>query len=146
MNKYFKSTIIFVTGVVSGFGLCGGLIFKKVLDSDDLRELIKKKISKRILNSIYGVPNYKSYYKKSVYYHIEEEPVFGSRVEANKVLDDMIDILEKYGVVTVADFHDLCDITGNYTDNLYGWVNLKKAEIIRIRAGYKISLPLAIRL
>ncbi len=145
MNKYFKSTVIFVTGVVSGFGLCGGLIFKKVIVSDDLRELITKKISKRILNSIYGVPSYKSYYKGSSYYH-SEEPIFGSRVKANKVLDDMIDILEKYGVVTVAEFHELCDITSNYTDNLYGWVNLKEAEIIRIRAGYKLSLPLAIRL
>lgn len=121
------------------------LFSKKVLASDDLREFITKKISKRILNSIYGVPSYKSYYKGSSHRYIEE-PVFGSRVEANKVLDSMIDILEKYGVVTVADFHDLCDITSNYIDNQYGWVNLKEAEIIRIRARYKLSLPFAIKL
>lgn len=145
MNKYFKSTIIFVTGGIIGFGLCGGLIFKKVLASDDLRGLITKKISKQILNSIYGVPSYKSYYKGFGHYYIEE-PVFGSRVEANKVLDDMIDIIEKYGVVTVAELYELCDITSNYTDNLYGWVNLKEAEIIKIRVGYKLSLPLATRL
>lgn len=141
MNKYFKNAVIFATGAVSGFGLCGGLIFKKVLASDDLRAFITKKISKRILNSIYGDPEYR---KNKGYYF--EDIVFDNRTEANKAIDDMRDILERYGVVTVSDLHDLCDITSVYTDNKYGWTNLREAEVVRIRGGYKLSLPMALPL
>ena len=55
----------------------------------------------------------------------------------------MDDILEKYGMVSVADLYDLVGVTGNYTDNKYGWTNLSNAEIVRVRDGYQIKLPRA---
>ena len=55
----------------------------------------------------------------------------------------MDEIIDMYGRVSVADLYDLVGITGNYTDNNYGWTNLASAEPIRVRDGYVIKLPKA---
>ena len=52
-------------------------------------------------------------------------------------------MLETYGVVSVADMYDLVGITCNYTDNKYGWTNLRNAEPVRVRDGYMLKLPKA---
>lgn len=57
--------------------------------------------------------------------------IFSTKKEAKEVLRYMREILYRYGVVTVADFHDLCDIRSAYTDNNYGWVKLQPVEIVK---------------
>lgn len=57
--------------------------------------------------------------------------IFSKKKEAKKVIRYMREVLYRYGVVTVADFHDLCDIRSGYTDNKYGWVGLRRVEIVR---------------
>ena len=57
------------------------------------------------------------------------------------MLDELI---ETYGLVRVADLYDLVGITGNYTDNKYGWMNIRNAEIMRVRDGYMIKMPRAV--
>ena len=55
--------------------------------------------------------------------------------------------MEAYGLVRVADFYDLVGVTGNYTDNKYGWTNIRSAEIVRLRdGGYVIKLPRAMQI
>ena len=39
---------------------------------------------------------------------------------------------------------DLVGVTGNYTDNKYGWTNIRNAEVVRVRDGYRIKLPRAL--
>ena len=39
---------------------------------------------------------------------------------------------------------DLVGIKGNYTDNKYGWMNIRNAEIMRVRDGYMIKMPRAV--
>ena len=56
------------------------------------------------------------------------------------------EIMEEYETVRVADLYDLVGITGNYTDNNYGWTNIKNAQVVRVRDGYKIKMPRAIPL
>ena len=51
-----------------------------------------------------------------------------------------------YGTVSVADLYDLVGISGNYTDNKYGWTNIRNAEPIRVRDGYMLKLPKALPL
>lgn len=53
----------------------------------------------------------------------------------------MLEIIEKYGVVTLADMYELCDIAVNYTDHKYGWTNLRNAKIVKGENGYTIELP-----
>ena len=56
-------------------------------------------------------------------------------------LDDLID---QYGVVSVADLYDLVGLTStNYTDNKYGWTDLRHAEVRRDRDGYLLRMPKA---
>ena len=67
-----------------------------------------------------------------------------NRGEAEAVLRQMCDLIDTYGVVTVADLYDLVGVTGDYTDNKYGWTNLGTARIVRVRDGYLIDLPKAL--
>jgi hypothetical protein len=66
--------------------------------------------------------------------------VFASREDANKVLDDMHKLIENYGTVTVCDLYDLCGMVGSFTDNKYGWSDLKFATVLRKRQGYELYL------
>ena len=70
--------------------------------------------------------------------------VLESRGEAEEVLARLDELLDMYKVVRVADLKDLLGITGNYTDNNYGWTNLRTAEVVRVRDGYTIRMPRAI--
>ena len=74
-----------------------------------------------------------------------DDIIFDSRGEAEDVLDHMEEIMASYnGIVTVADFYDLAGVTGNWTDNNYGWTNLSRATVQRTRDGFIINLPKAL--
>lgn len=64
-----------------------------------------------------------------------------SRGEAVEVLSRMEEALDEYGMVSVADFYDLVGITGDHTDNNYGWRDLRTARITHTRDGYLFDLP-----
>ena len=73
-----------------------------------------------------------------------EDIVLDSRGEAERVLTRMDELIDTYGFVTVADMYDLVGVTCNYTDNKYGWTNLRNAEPVRVRGGdYMLRLPKA---
>ena len=76
--------------------------------------------------------------------------VYESRCIADGILEDMKDIAQKYGFVSVADFKDLSNgLTGKeilveYIDNNIGWtldMLCTKAHIVRMRNGYALGLP-----
>lgn len=75
-----------------------------------------------------------------------EDIILETRGDAEMVLSQMTDIIEEYDQVAVSDLYDLVGITGNYTDNKYGWTNLRNAEVITVRDGYMLKLPKAIPL
>lgn len=70
--------------------------------------------------------------------------ILSSRGEAEDVLARMDELIETYGLVRVADLYDLVGITGNYTDNKYGWMNIRNAEIVRVKDEYMIKMPRAV--
>lgn len=67
--------------------------------------------------------------------------ILETRGEADAVLNEMNAIINRYHSAKVADLYDLVGLTGNYTDNNYGWTSLNSAEIIRQRDGYLLKLP-----
>lgn len=75
-----------------------------------------------------------------------DDVLLDNRGEAESVLARMDELMETYGLVSVADFYDLVGITGNYTDNKYGWTDIRSASIVRTRDGYMIKLPKALPL
>ena len=72
-----------------------------------------------------------------------DEIIFDNRGEAEAVRDQMIEVIDKYGFVTVADLYDMVELQQPYTSNKYGWTSLANAEVVRIREGYVIKLPKA---
>ena len=75
-----------------------------------------------------------------------DDVIVETRPEAEAVLIRMDEIMEEYEQVRVADLYDLVGISGDYTDNKYGWTNIRNARIVRTRDGYKIEMPRAIAL
>ena len=72
-----------------------------------------------------------------------DDLIFDSRGEAELVRDNMLDAVERYGFVTVADMYDMADLTSPYTSNKYGWTNIRNADVVRVRDGYVLKLPKA---
>ena len=73
-----------------------------------------------------------------------DDIILDTRREAEEVLDRMDDLIDSYGMVSVADLYDLVGIQGKYTDNKYGWTNLRSADVQRVRDGYLLKLPKAL--
>lgn len=72
-----------------------------------------------------------------------EDIVFNTRGEAEAVRRQMIDVIDQYGLVTVADMYDMAGLTVPYTGNSYGWTNIRSAEPVRVHDGYILRLPKA---
>ncbi len=73
-----------------------------------------------------------------------DDIILNSRGDAEQVLIQMDDIVESYGVVSVADLYDLVGITtNNYMDCKYGWTtNIRNASVVRGRqGGYMLKFP-----
>lgn len=73
-----------------------------------------------------------------------DDIILETRGEAEAVLSRMDEIMEEYEIVRVADLYDLVGITGEHTDNKYGWTNIRNAEVVRVRDGYTIKMPRAL--
>ena len=67
--------------------------------------------------------------------------VLDSRGEAEDVIERMYDIIATYGTVSVADLYELCGVSCNYTDNRYGWTDIRNASVVRVREGFLIKMP-----
>ncbi len=63
--------------------------------------------------------------------------------DAIAVLNDMQDVIDQYGFVTVADMFDMSELTAPHTAHKYGWTSIRTAEPVRTRDGYIIKLPRA---
>lgn len=74
-----------------------------------------------------------------------DDIIVPTRGEAEEVITRMDELIESYGVVSVADFYDLVGVNDtNYTNNKYGWTNITSAQPVRVGDGYKIKLPKAL--
>ena len=105
-----------------------------------------------------GTISYGSYYNRSGY--INPTPVYtnpmlnnkptlyavndiiiADRGEAEEVLLRMKESINSYGMVSVGDFYDLVGQRANFTDQKWGWFDLRTADIIRGEGGFCIRFP-----
>lgn len=106
--------------------------------------------------SIASRVSYRSYYDeprtarrdepRTVQGYSYDDVILETRGDAEEVLDKLNEIIDVYQIASVADLYDLVGITGNYTDNKYGWTNLSNADVVRTRDGYQLKLPRALPL
>lgn len=73
--------------------------------------------------------------------HDFDEIIIDTRGEAEEVLDRLGDLIDMYDHATVSDLYDLVGITGNWTDDKWGWFDIREANIARVRSGYLLNLP-----
>ena len=74
-----------------------------------------------------------------------DDIILSSRAEAESVLSSMDDLIQTYGIVSVADYYDLVGKTANFTDNNYGWTNISNVTVAHLRdGGYTLKLPRAV--
>ena len=95
-------------------------------------------------------PSYSDYYRDSNRKYSRsrresmyepDEIIVDTRVEARNALDELDYTIRKYGQASVADFYDIVGVTGDWTDNQYGWTSLRGATIKPVRDGFMIVLP-----
>lgn len=74
-----------------------------------------------------------------------DDLIFETYGDADRVYEDMCNLIKRYNLVTVAAMYDLANVPiDNYTANNYGWTNLNVHEPIkRVRDGYILNLPKA---
>jgi hypothetical protein len=70
--------------------------------------------------------------------------VFDSRAEAQDVLLSLEEAIKAYGSVSVMDFYDAIGKTAPYTDQRWGWTDLKAASVRAVAGGgHVLELPRA---
>lgn len=73
--------------------------------------------------------------------------VLETRPMAEEIVANMIDAINEYQRVSVADFYDQLQIEGTgFTDQTFGWTakNFQNVEVRKVRAGYIINLPMPV--
>lgn len=78
--------------------------------------------------------------------HDFDEIILATRAEAEEVIDRLFDLVSRYEQATVSDLYSLVDISGNFTDEKWGWTDLRGAGVTRIRDGYLLDLPKPVQL
>lgn len=86
-------------------------------------------------NNNYKKGNYRSRYDV-------DEIVFDQRIDADSVLDAMSEQVERYGCFTIADYYQACRQPHEYTDNNYGWYDMRGIQIVHLAGGgWTIDFP-----
>lgn len=67
--------------------------------------------------------------------------VFESKNDAEAILDELVESTVRYGMVAVSDFYELAGLDYTYTDYRYGWADLQRARVEKVRDGYVLYLP-----
>jgi len=73
--------------------------------------------------------------------HMVGEVYLASRADAERVLETMSELVEKYNVASVADLYSLIQHPTNYIDNNWGWTELMFANIVQTHDGWLLDLP-----
>lgn len=133
MDKRVKNAIIFAGGVGLG-AIAGGVgVAYKLVTSKTIGRALAKVVLEEMFWESDKVEN-----SRHRYGFVFD---FDSRKEAEDTLDKIIDVLETYDVVTVADVLDILGQSSGHQDDVYGWVTSSRFEVYRTNNGYRLSLP-----
>ena len=167
--SFGKNLFVFVSGAVVGAGALAGFagwqMYKALKKNDILYTAVRSSVdagvkaassefsehgAKAVLNMVFGRPkknnkiSYEDYgSKRSETCDFDSSKVcFDSRKEAANVLNRLADILDRYGTVTVMDFYDEAGLDlPYYSSTHYGWKDIGDAYVVKVRAGWSISMP-----
>lgn len=67
--------------------------------------------------------------------------IVASRSDAEHILERMLDCIDQYESVTLADLYAMLGMPSSHVDNKWGWTYIKDAQIQQVQEGYSIRLP-----
>lgn len=70
-----------------------------------------------------------------------EDIIYPTRMDAERVRDQMDEVIARYGFVTVGDMYDMAGLPQPFTGQKYGWTSIVDSRIESVRDGYIIRLP-----
>jgi hypothetical protein len=70
--------------------------------------------------------------------------LFESLEEANKVFESLHKIVDDYGYASVADLYDLLGESTDFADNKTGWTSLEGTRITSLYGKHMLKMPRAI--
>lgn len=74
--------------------------------------------------------------------HDFDDIILDSKAEAEEVIDQLFELISKYEVATVADLYKMVGVDSEFTDQKWGWTDIRGAGASRIRGGgYLLDLP-----
>lgn len=147
----------FIAGATVGFAACGALVVDRVLKSDRHREGLTKAVSEKMDKWLYGEEKCEGRYRTNskvsyVSYRsfhdnryngqkVEECFIFETREKAENVLNEISELMNTHGQVSLADVYDLCAMMPRATDYECGWNTIEGMKVIKTRNGYELYLP-----
>lgn len=66
---------------------------------------------------------------------------FEDRGDMERVVDNLNAIIETYGVVSVADLFELSGQDTVFTDNRFGWTDIRGMQVVSNANGYVLKMP-----
>lgn len=72
--------------------------------------------------------------------------IFESAQDAEDVIGTLLDLIDRTGLATVADYYDAAGIQAEWADENWGWKSFKRLESRRVRDGYIIDMEPPIQL
>ena len=74
--------------------------------------------------------------------HDFDDIILDSKAEAEEVIDQLFELVSKYEVATVADLYKMVGVESQFTDQKWGWTDIRGAGASRVRGGgYLLDLP-----
>lgn len=67
--------------------------------------------------------------------------IIATREDAEEVLEMLADVIDRYEKVTVADLHEMLGLDSTHVDQIWGWLDVRRAQIRQIREGWILELP-----
>lgn len=72
--------------------------------------------------------------------HNFKNVVYPTYQDAEDVISTLIDLVDRYGQATVADFYDASGIEADWASDNWGWRSFNKLESRKVREGYVIDM------
>lgn len=70
-----------------------------------------------------------------------EDIVITDHQKAVDILHELDSIMAEYNRVRVAELNTMLGVTGPYTENYYGWTDIRMAKLVPVRGGWVIEMP-----
>ena len=128
-----KNRFVFSLGLTLGFVIGATHAVEKMMSVDEIRKACANRIANKISNFLYGKSN-------CSYSH---DWRFATQEDCEKAWHDICDVIQLYGLVTVADVKEIAGVkSSSYEDTKRGWAGTIGMSIRPEKDGtWTIHLP-----